>query len=104
MSPQNNSTGIVTVFGYVKKITGCPIPGAEIRIRINPSPQYSEANIISKDDFLLLSDEEGYFELSLIGGLKITVIIPDCNYQITGVLPPNGRIELTQIDKQATLL
>lgn len=94
--------GYCLVYGFVADLSNKPIVDTIVRVRINPTPQYKDTKVVSKDDYTLYTDENGYFEQSLLGGLKVTITIPAANYQTVGVLPPSGRIDITKLDKQFT--
>ena len=92
--------GYCLLYGWVKDVSNKPIPDTTVRIRINPAPQYKDSNVLSKQDYILYTDSNGYFEKSLIGGVKVTVTVPSANYQVIGMLPTTGKIDITQLDKQ----
>lgn len=94
--------GYTLLYGYVNDISSKPLFDTPIKIRLNPAPQYPTDKLISKEDFTLYSDINGYFEVSLLGNTKVTVTIPACNFQVTGMLPPSGRVNVTNLDKQFT--
>lgn len=79
-----------------------PICDTTILIRVNPAPQSSGSSILSKEDYTLYTNKQGYFEISLITGLKITVTIPEANFQISGILQP-GSIDVNKLDKTYTI-
>jgi hypothetical protein len=94
--------GYCLLFGYLKDISSKAIFDSKVRIRLNPAPQWSGDNLISKEDFTVYTDENGYFEISLLGNTKVTVAVPEANFQVTGMLPPSGRMNVTDLNKQFT--
>src|ERR1035437_3305208 len=92
--------GYCLFFGWVKDVSNKPIVDTTVRVRVFPVPQYKDSNVLSKQDYVLYTDANGYFEQSLIGGVKVTVTVPEANYQTIGVLPITGKIDITQLDKQ----
>lgn len=94
--------GYCLLFGYLKDISSKAIFDSRIKIRLNPAPQWSGDNLISKEDYTVYTDDNGYFEISLLGNTKVTVTIPEANFQVTGMLPPSGRMNVTDLNRQFT--
>ena len=94
--------GYCLLYGFIKDVSNKPIPDSVVRIRLNPSPQYKDTSVVSKEDYILYTDENGYFEQSLLGGLRVTVTAPEANFQTVGVLPLTGRIDITKLNQQYT--
>jgi hypothetical protein len=92
----------VRLFGYVKDLALVPIEATKILIRLAPVPQYSGSTIFSTSDIELMTDENGYFSIKLPCGIGVTVIIPAGDYQISGVLPVQEEMLVTDLDKQPT--
>jgi hypothetical protein len=96
--------GYCLLYGYIKDVSNKPIIDTKVRVRINPNPQYNGSQVFSKENYNnIYTNENGYFEVSLLGGTKVTITIPECGYQTTGVLPTTGRIDVTSLDKQFTI-
>ena len=88
------------VFGYLKNIDGSPLVATAVRIIISPSPQYIKDILFDRTCLELLTNEEGYFEKTLLGGLNITVVIPSTKFQVSGTVPLTGEINIINLDKQ----
>lgn len=93
---------MVKLYGYVTDLIMRPAEATKILIRVAPAPQYSGQYIFSSSDIKLLSNENGYFEVSLPAGIGVTVIIPAADYQVSGVLPNQAEVQVTSLDKQPT--
>jgi hypothetical protein len=94
--------GYCLLYGYVNDISSKPIFDTIVKIRLNPAPQYPMDKLISKENFTIYTNENGYFEISLLANTKVTVTIPECSFQVAGMLPSRGRINVTELDKQFT--
>lgn len=97
-APQLNHTA--KVFGYVQTLNGEPSVAADVRIILNPSPQYTNNVLFDRTYLNLLTNEDGYFEYVLPGGAHITVVIPSTKFQVSGVVPLDGEINVLSLDKQ----
>lgn len=94
----------VKLFGYVKDVSLNPIEATKVLVRVTPTPQNSGASIFSTDDISLITDEDGYFEVYLVAGIGVTVVIPIADYQVSGVLPLRGEVSVENLDRQPTKL
>lgn len=95
--------GYCLLYGYLKDISSNPIFDSAVRIRLNPAGQYPADTLISKEDYIIYSNEEGYFEIRLLANTKVTVTVPEANFQVTGMLPSKGRMNVTDLNKQFTI-
>lgn len=89
----------VKLYGNVLNLFGIPLENVRVIFRISPSPQTIGENIIDRANYEVLTDELGYFEKEVLGGLKVTVIIPSTKFTATGVLPVNTRtLKVTELE------
>lgn len=90
----------VKLYGNIKKLDGSPSIAASVRIMISPSPQHTNNTLYERSQLVLLTDDLGYFEQVLPGGLQVTVVIPSTKFQVTGILPLTGEINVINLGKQ----
>lgn len=90
----------VKLFGYLKDITQNPVVAADVRIILKPTPQYTNNILFNSNHLDLLTNEEGYFEVVLPGGLMVTVVIPITKFQVSGLLPLSGELNVLNLGKQ----
>ena len=82
-------TGCV-VHGILLYPTGLPVVSNEIEIFLatsNAMPQFAQGSLISGKSVLLETDENGYFDVSLIKGALITLHIKRSNFQCQFAVP-----------------
>lgn len=90
----------VKVYGDIKTLEGDPSVAVPVNLFISPAPQHSNNVLYERSQMTLLTDEQGHFEYVLPGGLQITVVIPSTKFQVTGILPLEGEINVINLGRQ----
>jgi hypothetical protein len=88
---------LVTLEGYVKDAQGQAAPGISVYIRVKPSLVPQGNTTFSTRKITLLTDDDGYFSIQLLAAHWVTVSIPYCLFQKTGLLPFTGTINMYQL-------
>lgn len=91
---------LVKLYGKFVDMTNTPIAGEPVFIRLRPVPQTIEDRTIIKDLYSIITDEEGYFEVELIGGINVVVSMPRASFQVSGVLPFMGTLDVVELGRQ----
>lgn len=89
----------VKLFGYFKDLKQDPLVAADVKILLKPTPQYTKDILFNSNHLDLLTNEEGYFEITLPGGLSITVVVPITKFQVSGVLPLSGELNILNLGR-----
>lgn len=93
--------GKCKVFGWVKDPALNPIVATKIKYMISPNPQNLKGVLFDRSVYeQILTDENGYFEIVLAGGLAVTFTIPVTGFSATGVIPNLGSIQVTDLNRQ----
>lgn len=90
-------TDKVLLYGNLKYLDLSPIQNAKVFIRLSPIPQVEDKLLISKNDLVIITDQNGFFSTLLPGDFQVSVSIPEAHFQITRKLPPFGEIEISQL-------
>jgi hypothetical protein len=89
----------VTIYGYVLAPSGTPLSGVAVKLTLDTTtPQMLENVAVGQDSLTIQTNELGYFELSVFGGLKITLAIDNVNFSKSGTLPATGLVSLEQLN------
>lgn len=82
---------ITSLFGYVYDVTGAVKEDVAVVARIVSMPTLihpvDQGIVIGADIVRVLSDDTGFFTLSLIAGTTVEIIIPAANYRRTVLVP-----------------
>lgn len=92
-------TDKVLLYGNLKYLDLSPIQNAKVFIRLSPIPQVEDRLLISKNDLIIVTDQNGFFSTLLPGDFQVSISIPEAHFQITRKLPTFGEIEISQLYK-----
>ena len=88
---------MVTVWGYIVYPDNKPVVASKVLVKVDPSPQAFNNSLLDRTEYTTKTDETGYFEFQLIGGLNVTIINLDSNFKRSGTLPTYGFLEATKL-------
>ena len=86
----------VYLFGTLKNITLNPVK-IPVYIHLNGTPQIKAGAVLDRSTLTVCPDATGYWSVLLAGGTRITVSIPACQLQRTGMLPFAGALEVNDL-------
>jgi hypothetical protein len=98
--PQNfppNSNGTVYLYGDCKDLNLNPMVFNKIQVYMTASPQIKDYAILDKSVLEVFTDQTGRWGTILPGGSHVTVIILNSNFQRSGFLPFNGRLNILDL-------
>lgn len=74
--------------GYIYDITGTPVNGASVSFCVLRLPTIDENDQgILHQPFITMTNEDGYFSISLLDNTLVDVKIPSINYRRTLLVP-----------------
>ena len=88
--------GYTYLHGTISKLTLNPSP-LPVYVHLNGTPQTKNGAVLDRATMTICPDADGYWGVLLAGGARVTVSIPGCKLQKTGVLPFGGSINVTDL-------
>ena len=89
--------GYTYLYGTLQNISLNPVH-VPVYIHLTTTPQAAKSGaILERSTLTVYPDEVGYWGVLLAGGARVTVSIPSCKFQSTGVLLFNGSMPVTDL-------
>lgn len=87
----------VLLYGYIKYLDLSPVQNAKVFIRVSPIPQFEKNLLLSKNDLVIITDQNGFFSALLPGDTQVTISIPETHFQLSKKLPRTGEVEISEL-------
>lgn len=88
--------GYVYLHGTISKLTLNPSP-LPVYVHLNGTPQTKNNTVLDRATMTVCPDAAGYWGVLLAGGARVTVSIPGCKFQKSGILPFEGTINVNDL-------
>jgi hypothetical protein len=89
--------GKVTIYGYVLAPDSSPVRSSSVALTLNGRPQQIGNASVSGLSLSEFTNELGYFEFVVYGGINVTITIDQSGYSKSGVLPLSGAHSLDSL-------
>ena len=91
---------VCNVHGILLWPTGDPVISNEIEIFLatsNALPQFAQGSLVTGKSVLIETDENGYFEVSLIKGALVTLHVKLSDFQVQFAVPQDDSVDIKDI-------
>lgn len=88
--------GLVYLHGTLRKLTLNPST-LPVYIHLSGTPQIKGESLMERSTITVNPDASGYWGILLAGGSRVTVSIPGCGFQKTGILPFQESINVVDL-------
>lgn len=89
--------GYTYLYGTLQNLSLNPVH-VPVYIHLATTPQVAKSGaILERSTLTVYPDEVGYWGVLLAGGTRVTVTIPSCKFQRTGVLLFNGSMPIADL-------
>ena len=85
------------MWGKIYTPQGVPISGAEVVAKIAGVETEYDDKLMSKEDVTTTSDENGFWSIKILYGLRINIFISEINDEKTFIVPEQPSINFKEI-------
>jgi hypothetical protein len=89
-------SGLVYLHGTISKLSLNPSP-LPVYVHLNGTPQTKNEAVLDRTTMTVCTNYDGNWGVLLAGGVRVTVSIPGCKFQKTGILPFGGSINVIDL-------
>lgn len=98
-SSEDIDVEVCTVSGYVYDVTGEPVEGAAVRVRVLGFPTtVDDLAVLVDTSSAVYTDDNGYFEMSLVREAYVDISISAANYRRQLTVPDSATASLFSIE------